>query len=244
MVPFQASQPDGRAVLIARIPMSSSACPIRLLLVDDHAVVRAGLRAILDGHPQLEVVDAVGKVAEVLAAANRLTPELVVLDVRLPDGSGTGLVRELKAMPHGPRVVVLTSFLDPVEVFAALDAGVDGYLLKESDADALIASLLAVAAGDQVLHPQVMRLVLGGSSPSGSVGRKQQRSRLDPLSGPERRILALVTDGRTNKEIGEVLDLSEKTIRNQMTVILSKLGVERRQQAVAIFVEEQARERS
>jgi DNA-binding NarL/FixJ family response regulator len=214
--------------------MTPSPAPIRLLLVDDHAVVRAGLNAILGADPRLAIVGAVATVAEVLPAAKAHRPEVVLLDVRLPDGSGTTLVRELKALPTPPRVAMLTSFAEPVEVFAALDAGVDGYLLKDSDADALVAALVAIAAGQQVLHPQIRPLVLGGPPANDSGGR------LTRLTGAERRILALVTEGRTNKEIAEAVGLAEKTVRNQMTVILSKLGVERRQQAVALFVEEQA----
>lgn len=217
--------------------MNPQPTPIRLLLVDDHAVVRAGLNAILGADPRLVIVGAVATVAEVLPAVLAHRPAVVLLDVRLPDGSGTTLVRALKALPAPPRVAMLTSFAEPVEVFAALEAGVDGYLLKDSDADALVAALVAIASGQQVLHPQIRPLVLGG--PPAAVGG----SRLAGLSVAERRVLALVTEGRTNKEIADVLGLSEKTVRNQMTVILSKLGVERRAQAVALFVEEQAKER-
>ena len=228
--------------------MNSSPAPIRVLLVDDHAVVRAGLKAILGHHPKLDIVGAVGTAAEVLPAAGQLRPQVVLLDVRLPDGSGTKLVAELKALPQPPRVAILTSFVEPVEVFAALESGVDGYLLKESDADGLVAALVAISSGEQVLHPQVLRLVLGGATNGNGNGHGHDRSprpgRLEPLTAGERRVLALVTEGRTNKEIGDALGLSEKTVRNQMTVILSKLGVERRQQAVALYVEEQAKERA
>lgn len=228
--------------------MTPSPAPIRVLLVDDHAVVRAGLKAILGHHPKLDIVGAVGTAAEVLPAAGQLRPQVVLLDVRLPDGSGTKLVAELKALPQPPRVAILTSFVEPVEVFAALESGVDGYLLKESDADGLVAALVAISSGEQVLHPQVLRLVLGGATNGNGYGHGHDRSprpgRLEPLTAGERRVLALVTEGRTNKEIGDALGLSEKTVRNQMTVILSKLGVERRQQAVALYVEEQAKERA
>ena len=217
--------------------MNPQTTPIRLLLVDDHAVVRAGLNAILGADPRLTIVGAVATVAEVLPAVLAHRPAVVLLDVRLPDGSGTTLVRALKALPTPPRVAMLTSFAEPVEVFAALEAGVDGYLLKDSDADALVAALVAIASGQQVLHPQIRPLVLGGPPANVAGGR------LAGLSAAERRVLALVTEGRTNKEIADVVGLSEKTVRNQMTVILSKLGVERRAQAVALFVEEQAKER-
>ncbi len=106
--------------------MTPSPAPIRVLLVDDHAVVRAGLKAILGHHPKLDIVGAVGTAAEVLPAAGQLRPQVVLLDVRLPDGSGTKLVAELKALPQPPRVAILTSFVEPVEVFAALESGVDG----------------------------------------------------------------------------------------------------------------------
>lgn len=214
--------------------LASNKSPIRLLLVDDHAVVRAGLQAILAGHPRLMVVDMVGTAAGVLPAIANAKPDVVLLDLRLPDGSGTQLVREIKALPAPPRVVILTSFAEPVEVFAALEAGVDGYLLKDSDGEALLAALVAVSNGDQVLHPQILRLVLGQALVTRPV------SPLDRLTPQERRILSLVTEGSTNKEIGEVIGLSEKTVRNLMTAILGKLEVERRQQAVALFVQEQA----
>lgn len=219
--------------------MNTKPKPISLLLVDDHAVVRAGLKAILGEHPRLAVVGAVSRAAEVAAAVSTLRPQVILLDMRLPDGSGTGLVRELKALPEAPRVAILTSFADPVDVFAALESGVDGYLLKDSDADALVAAIVAIAAGEQVLHPQITRMVLGGVA----AGHGLRKSRLDALTGPERRILALVTEGRTNKEIADVVELAEKTVRNHMTVILSKLNVERRQQAVAVYVEDQAKSR-
>jgi DNA-binding NarL/FixJ family response regulator len=215
--------------------MNPKPTSIRLLLVDDHAVVRAGLNTILGADPRLTVIGALATVAEVRPAVLAQKPDVVLLDVRLPDGSGTSLVRELKALPSPPRVAILTSFAEPVEIFAALEAGVDAYLLKDSDADALVAALIAVAAGQQVLHPRIRPLVVGGSSPS------VQGGRLAGLTGPERRILSLVTEGRTNKEIADSIGLAEKTVRNQMSVILSKLGVERRAQAVAVFVEEQAK---
>lgn len=221
----------------------NSESPIRVLLVDDHAVVRAGLQAILSSHPRLAVVGAVGSAAQVLPAVASLQPDVILLDVRLPDSPGTRLVRDLKALPSPPRVAMLTSFADPVEVFAALEAGVDGYLLKDSDADALIAALIAIAHGDQVLHPQITRMVLGGGG-GGSASNGKPASRLDALTPSDKRILALVTEGRTNKEIGDAMKLSEKTVRNHMTVILGKLGVERRQQAVALYVEDQSRNRS
>jgi two-component system response regulator DevR len=132
-------------------------------------------------------------------------------------------------------VAILTSFSEPVEVFAALEAGVDGYLIKDSDAEGLVAALVAVAAGQQVLHRKIRPLVFGGISPNSTTGR------LSSLTASERRILSLVTEGRTNKEIADVVSLAEKTVRNHMSVILSKLGVERRAQAVALFVEEQAK---
>lgn len=221
----------------------NSESPIRVLLVDDHAVVRAGLQAILSSHPRLAVVGAVGSAAQVLPAVASHKPDVILLDVRLPDSPGTRLVRDLKALPTPPRVAMLTSFADPVEVFAALEAGVDGYLLKDSDADALIAALIAIAHGDQVLHPQITRMVLGGGG-GGSASNGKPASRLDALTPSDKRILALVTEGRTNKEIGDAMKLSEKTVRNHMTVILGKLGVERRQQAVALYVEDQSRNRS
>ncbi len=222
--------------------MSTPNPPIRILLVDDHAVVLAGLQTILGGNPRLQIVGTVSRAADVLPAVEATRPGVVLLDVRLPDGSGTALARELKALADPPRVAILTSFAEPVEVFAALEAGVDGYLLKESNAEGLVAALVAIAAGEQVLHPHITRMVMG-SIANGS-GTSEPAGRLDVLTGFERRLLALVTEGRTNKEIGVAVGLSEKSVRNKLTVVFSKLGVERRQQAVALFVEEQSKDRA
>lgn len=204
---------------------------VRMLLVDDHPIVRAGLSAIFSSDPRLQVVGTAGSGTEAVALSGALQPDLVVLDLRLPDGSGTGRIAEIKAAAPGCRVTLLTSFVDAKEVFAALEAGVDGYLLKESDEEALKAALLAIAHGEQVLHPQILRLVMGqGGGALPAVGSTAQ------LTEAERRILHLVSDGQTNKEIASVVGLSEKTVRNQMTQILRKLGVERRSQAVAVYV--------
>ena len=204
---------------------------VRLLLVDDHPVVRAGLVSILSADPRIEVVGTARSGAESIHLAGSLRPDLVVLDLRLPDGSGTSRISEIKASVPECRVTILTSFMDSKEVFAALEAGVDGYLLKESDEEALKAALLAIAHGEQVLHPQILRLVMGQSPTlvpeSGPLAR---------LSESERRVLQRVSEGQTNKEIANRVGLSEKTVRNQMTQILRKLGVERRSQAVAIYV--------
>lgn len=204
---------------------------LRLLLVDDHPIVRAGLMSILSADPRMQVVGAARSGAEAVALSGALRPDLVVLDLRLPDGAGTGRIVEIKAAAPGCRVTILTSFVDAKEVFAALEAGVDGYLLKESDEEALKASLLAIAHGEQVLHPQILRLVMGQGGGALPVAGTTLH-----LTEAERRILHLVSDGQTNKEIAAMVGLSEKTVRNQMTQILRKLGVERRSQAVAVYV--------
>jgi DNA-binding NarL/FixJ family response regulator len=211
---------------------STASTPIRVLVVDDHHVVRAGLRTLLSADPRICVVGEAALAAEVFPALTATRPQVVLLDVRLPDGSGTELAGRITALPNPPRVVILTSFLEPTEVFRALAANVDGYLLKDSEGDALVAALVAVAHGEQVLHPQVLRLVLG------QVPESQSGGPLDRLTPQERRILGLITQGQTNKEIGGEIGVSEKTVRNLMTNVLAKLGVERRQQAVALFVRE------
>jgi len=210
---------------------ASTSPRVRLLLVDDHPVVRAGLVSILSEDPRLEVVGTARSGGEAVKTAVALRPDLVVLDLRLPDGSGTGRISEIKASVPECRVTILTSFVDSKEVFAALESGVDGYLLKESDEEALKAALLAIAHGEQVLHPQILRLVMGQGG-----GALPASGTMMHLTEAERRILHLVSDGQTNKEIAALVGLSEKTVRNQMTQILRKLGVERRSQAVAVYV--------
>jgi len=206
--------------------------PIRLMLVDDHRVVRAGLRSLLAGAPNLRVVGEAGTVAEAVAEAARLRPDVILMDVRLPDGDGIEACREIRAARPETLVLFLTSFADDDAVLATIAAGAQGYLLKEIDESGLIRAIETVAAGRSILDPQVTERVLArlrAGASSEAAGKK-----LD-LSPQEQKVLALVADGQTNKEIASALQLSEKTVRNYLSHIFQKLHVTRRSQAAVLY---------
>ena len=208
--------------------------PARILLVDDHAVVRAGLRSMLVNLPEFEVVGEGANGRECLDLCRRLSPAVLLLDMRLPDTSGTELCRLLKAEQPGLAVVFLTSFSDDQTVLAALEAGADGFLLKEVDGQDIAAAIRGALKGISVMAPVVSEVVL-------KVGRGQlePRSRLDNLTRQERRVLELVATGITNKEIADKLNLSDGTVRNHLSVVFDKLGVQSRAEAAVFFVREQ-----
>jgi two-component system response regulator DevR len=204
--------------------------PIRLLVVDDHEVVRQGLVAMLDRRPGFQVVAQAGTVAEALAEARRHQPDLVVMDVRLPDGSGVEACREIRAEMPATRVVMLTSYPDEEAVMSAIIAGASGYLLKQIRARDLVAALETVARGESLLDPGVTAQVLARIRRIATEGQPDEFAELTPQ---ERRILTLVAEGRTNREIATAIVLSEKTVKNYVSSILSKLNLERRAQAAA-----------
>ena len=210
---------------------------IRLLIVDDHNVVRLGLQTLLSRHSGLAVVGEAGTVAAAVAEAERLQPDVVLMDVRLPDGSGFEACRRIRQSLPDIRVLFLTSFADEAIVLESIDAGGDGYLLKEIDEDNLVRAIRSVASGQSVLDPGVTRRVLERvkhpDTPSTNL--------LDQLSPQERRVVALVAEGKTNKEIGLALGLSDKTVKNYLSNVMDKLGVTRRSQAAAFFVQHSAK---
>ncbi len=215
--------------------MSSATKPrIRLVLVDDSEVVRMGLRALLGTEPGLQLVGEAGSVAQAVENCLRLKPDVVLLDIRLPDGTGFDACRQILQRLPDTRVLVLTSVVDDTLVDEAIRAGAHGYLLKEIDRRALLQAILEVAAGKSILDPavtsRVMQLVKDGSGATQSV--------LAILSPQERRVLALIADGRTNKEVGSDLGLAEKTVKNYLSNVFEKLHVSRRSQAAALFVRE------
>jgi DNA-binding NarL/FixJ family response regulator len=207
--------------------------PIRLLIADDHEVTRLGLRTLLQSCPQFEIAGETGSVSETLEAAVRLEPDLVLLDVRLADGSGLEVCRRLQSLKHETKVLVLTSFADDEVVFDAISAGADGYLLKEIHGDRLIHAIQDVVAGRSILDPAVTRRVMSRvrSPDSSAAGNK-----LDLLSTQERKVVALVAEGKTNKEIGQELGLSDKTVKNYLSNAMEKLNLTRRSQAAAFFI--------
>jgi DNA-binding NarL/FixJ family response regulator len=209
---------------------TAAARPLRLLVVDDHEVVREGLVALLSRREEFQVVAEAGTVAESLAAARRFEPDLVVMDVRLPDGSGIEACREIRAEFPGIRVVMLTSYPDEEAVLSAILAGASGYLLKQVRGRDLVTALEAVGRGDSLLDPAVTERVLERVR---RVANGQDRDELADLTAQERKILLLVADGKTNKEIASEVFLSDKTVKNYVSSILSKLNLQRRAQAAA-----------
>ena len=207
--------------------------PIRLLIADDHEVTRLGLRTLLQSCPSFEIAAETGSVAETLEAAARFQPDLVLLDLRLSDGSGIEVCRKLQKLDLETKVLVLTSFADDALVFDAISAGADGYLLKEIHGDRLIQAIQDVMAGRSILDPAVTRRVMGRVR---SPDLMAARNKLDLLSAQERKVVALVAEGKTNKEIGREMGLSDKTVKNYLGNAMEKLNLTRRSQAAAFFV--------
>lgn len=208
-----------------------------VLLVDDSSLIRQGIRAVLSlpGHDvTFEVVAEAGTAAEGLAAARTHRPDLVLLDIRLPDGSGIETCRQILAELPATRVVMLTSYSNDNLVYDAIVAGAQGYLLKEIDPPSLLTAMSAALAGRSVLSPEitshVMQFVRGKSIPTLAADS------LAKLSPQETRVLTLVADGLTNKQIGAELNLSENTVKNHLVSVFEKLAVRSRSQAAARYV--------
>jgi two-component system response regulator DevR len=203
---------------------------IRVMLVDDHEVVRQGIRALVEAAGGMVVVAEASGVAEAVERALSTLPDVVVMDVRLVDGSGIEATREIRAARPDTRVIMLTSFADDEALFASIMAGAAGYVLKQVRSNDLVRSIRAVAEGQSLLDPAVTGAVLERL-------RKGKHLLMDPklarLSPQEERILTLIAEGKTNKEIGEDLKLAEKTVKNYVSAILSKLEVTRRAEAAA-----------
>jgi two-component system, NarL family, response regulator DevR len=211
--------------------------PYRLLIVDDHEVVRQGLVALLDRREGFQVVAEAGTVAEAMDQARRFQPDIVVMDVRLPDGSGIEACREIRAELASTRVVMLTSYPDEEAVLSAIVAGAAGYLLKQIRARDLVAALEAVGRGESLLDPAVTERVLERIR---RIAMGGQSDELAVLTSQERKILMLVAEGKTNKEIASDVFLSDKTVKNYVSSILSKLNLERRAQAAAFVAKHHA----
>lgn len=203
---------------------------IRLLIVDDHEIVREGLRSLLAQRKQWEVVGDVGSAAEAVEAARRTAPDVVIMDIRLPDRSGIEACREIRAERPETRVITLTSYPDEEAVFAAIVAGASGYLLKQVKKQALIEAIEAVACGGSLLDPAVTGKVLERIRKMRIGGGDEL---LAQLSEKEQQILTLIAEGKTNKEIGKLVFLSDKTVKNYVSNILSKLNLSRRSAAAA-----------
>jgi DNA-binding NarL/FixJ family response regulator len=210
--------------------MTEAERPLRILVVDDHEVVRQGLVALLDRRESFEVVAQAASAAEAIAAAAKFEPDVVVMDVRLPDGSGIEACREIRSARPETRVVMLTSYPDEEAVLSAIIAGASGYLLKQIRGRDLVTALESVGRGDSLLDPAVTEKVLQRVRAAASGGVADE---LAELTAQERKILLLVAEGKTNKEIASEVFLSDKTVKNYVSSILSKLNLQRRTQAAA-----------
>lgn len=212
-----------------------AAHPVRLLIVDDSPLIRAGLRAVLEDRAEVAIVGEAGTAAEGLAAVMQHKPEVVLLDLRLPDRPGLAACRDILQRRPETRVLILTSSADERNVSEAIAVGAHGYLLKENDGASLVAAITRVAAGHSVLDPsladQVLNLMKRGAEPAAA-------DRLAILSPQERRVLALLAEGLTNKGIGERLGLTEKTVKNYLSNIFAKLHLTNRAHAAALYAQE------
>ena len=212
------------------VAVAEKVIPLRVMLVDDHEVVRSGVRALLQATDDIIVSAEAGTVREAVDEADRARPDVVVMDVRLADGSGIEATREIRARHPNTRVVMLTSFADDEALFASIMAGASGYVLKQVRGGELVRAIRTVGRGESLLDPAVTNAVLDRLRKGKRLLEDEKLARLSPQ---EERILGLVADGKTNKEIGDELDLAEKTVKNYVSSILSKLEVARRAEAAA-----------
>ncbi|MGW6980488.1 response regulator [Streptomyces sp. NPDC054932] len=214
-------------------PNASTGAPIKVFLLDDHEVVRRGLRDLLEAEPDITVVGEAGTADQALARGPALRPDVAVLDVRLPDGDGITVCRELRSRMPGLACLMLTSFDDEDALLDAIMAGAAGYVLKQIKGSDLVSAIRTVATGQSMLDPATTaRLMHSLREPEAA--KEPEDARLAALSERERAVLELIGDGLTNRQIAKQLYLSEKTVKNHISRMLGKLGVERRVQAAVI----------
>jgi DNA-binding NarL/FixJ family response regulator len=208
---------------------SSAADPnISVFLLDDHEIVRRGVRELLEAEPDISVIGEAGTAKSALARIPALAPDVAILDVRLPDGDGVSVCREIRSCLPGTACLMLTSFGEDEALFDAIMAGAAGYVLKQIRGTDLVGAVRTVASGASLLDPKAASRVMRRM--------RDQAQRDDPLAaltGQERRILELIGEGLTNRQIGERMFLAEKTVKNYVSALFSKLGRERRTQAAA-----------
>jgi DNA-binding NarL/FixJ family response regulator len=204
----------------------------RVLIVDDHEVVREGLRALLTRRDGMEVVGQAGTVAESIALAQKMKPDVIVMDVRLPDGSGIEACREIREAQPDTKVIILTSYADEEAVFASILAGAAGYVLKQTRGAVLADAIAAAARGESLLDSAVTQKVLERMR---RANERKENDPLDALTEQEHKILVLIAEGKTNKEIAQDVFLSDKTVKNYVSNILNKLNLRRRSEAAAFI---------
>ena len=210
---------------------------IRVMLVDDHEVVREGLRTLLARNKNMLVVAEAATMAEAVEAAARAKPDVIIMDVRLPDGSGVEACRTIREARPETKVIMLTSYADDEALFASIVAGAAGYLLKQTRGQAVIDAITSVAQGRSLLDPDVTGKVLERVRR----GREDEDPAFASLTDQERKVLEQLAEGKTNREIGQVLFLSEKTVKNYVSRILDKLGLSRRAEAAAYMARRRPR---
>ena len=204
--------------------------PLRVVLVDDHEVVRNGIKSLLEETPGMSVVGEAGTVKDAIARVEWARPDVVIMDIRLPDGSGIEATREIRARLPNTQVLMLTTFADDEALFASIMAGAAGYVLKQIKGADLVRAVQTVGSGQSLLDPAVTKGVLDRLRKGKNLLKDERLAR---LSAQEERILEMIAEGKTNREIGEKLHLAEKTVKNYVTSILSKLEVARRAEAAA-----------
>jgi len=210
---------------------------VRVMLVDDHEVVREGLRTLLSRQKGMVVVGEAATMKDAIDVAARAKPDVIVMDVRLPDGSGVEACRTIREARPETKVIMLTSYADDEALFASIVAGAAGYLLKQTRGQAVIDAITSVAAGRSLLDPDVTGKVLERVRRGG----EDQDPAFASLTEQERKVLEQLAEGKTNREIGEVLFLSEKTVKNYVSRILDKLGLARRAEAAAYMAKRRPR---
>ena len=211
----------------------------RVLLVDDHEVVRLGLKALLERHPQFDVIGEAANAREALEMVGNYHPDVVVMDIRLPGTSGIEACEEITSRYPETRVIMLTSYAEDEMLFSAIRAGASGYMLKQIGGEDLIKALEAVGRGEALLDPAVTQRVFQEVR---RAVKEEEASAFAHLSQQEKHVLLLVSEGKTNREIARALFLGEGTVRNYVSSILSKLGVNNRAEAAAYAVEHNLRE--
>jgi DNA-binding NarL/FixJ family response regulator len=217
--------------------MGDDVTPVRIFLLDDHEVVRRGVKDLLESEPGWTVVGEGSTAAEALARVPALRPDVAVLDVRLPDGDGVSVCRELRSQLPELACLMLTSFSDDEALFDAIMAGAAGYVLKEIRGSDLIGAVRTVAAGGSLLDPKATARVLERLRTP-----VHQQDPLEALTEQERRILELIGEGLTNRQIGERMFLAEKTVKNYVSAVLGKLGLQRRTQVAVLATELRGRD--
>ncbi len=211
----------------------------RLLLVDDHEVVRLGLKALLDRHPGFEVIAEASTARDAVEQVETLHPDVVVMDIRLPGGSGIDACAEISERFPDSKVIMLTSYAEDEMLFSAIRAGAAGYVLKQIGGEDLVRAIEAVGRGEALLDPAVTQRVFQEVR---KAAKEEEASAFSALTQQEKHVLLLVSEGKTNREIAKALFLGEGTVRNYVSSILSKLGVSNRAEAAAFAVEHNLRD--